>query len=58
MFASRHSREGSLIGSHRRDGLGLVMKFGHDERNTNQLRGMEIGGGPRPTGFFGLSVPT
>jgi hypothetical protein len=23
-----------------------------------QLRGAEMGGGPRPTGFFGLSVPT
>jgi hypothetical protein len=23
-----------------------------------QLRGAEMGGGPRPIGFFGLSVPT
>jgi hypothetical protein len=27
-------------------------------KSTNQLRGAEIGGGPRPTGFFGRSVPT
>ncbi len=27
-------------------------------KSTNQLRGAEIGGGPRPMGFFGLSVPT
>jgi hypothetical protein len=23
----------------------------------SQFRGADIGGGPRPTGFFGLSVP-
>jgi hypothetical protein len=26
--------------------------------NSNQLRGAEMGGGPRPMGFFGRSVPT
>jgi hypothetical protein len=34
-------------------------KPGHDERGGgNQLRGAEMGGGPRPTAFFGFSVPT
>ena len=36
------------------------VKPGHDEwwGTCNQLRGAEIGGGPRPTGFFGFSMPT
>jgi hypothetical protein len=25
---------------------------------AHQLRGADTGGGPRPVGFFGLSVPT
>jgi hypothetical protein len=53
--------------SHRREGLDIEQQIrpvdqdepGHDEQGGSvQLRGAEIGGGPRPIGFFGLSVPT
>jgi hypothetical protein len=34
-------------------------KAGHDgQGGGNQLRGAETGGGPKPTAFFGFSVPT
>jgi hypothetical protein len=40
-------------------GSKLLVWCPHDEWGANnQLRGTEIGGGPRPVGFFGRSVPT